>query len=661
MYALSEFGLRIHECFKHKDLAFFFSQGLQKMKQTYDLIVIGGGHAGIEAAAASARLGARTLLVTLALDQIGTMSCNPAIGGVAKGQLVREIDALGGLMGKLIDTTSIHFRMLNTRKGPAVMSPRAQADKDEYRRQAKYLLEKTENLSLLQGEVQGLIVQTLPGKAQLNQELRDANGYFKAPPPEPIFEVQGIRMNYGLELFAKRVVITTGTFLGGRLHFGDKQISGGRAGEASSLELTDSFRFLGLKTGRLKTGTPPRLAGRSIDFSKLEEQPADSSPQPFSFETTHVKRDFLPCWITHTTPETHAIIQKNLELSPVYSGAISGKGPRYCPSIEDKVKRFADKSSHHVFLEPEGRHTNEFYANGISSSLPHWVQEAFLRTIPGLEQAHVTRYGYAVEYDFLPPHQLTTRLECRAVQNLFFAGQINGTTGYEEAAAQGLIAGANAALSLHSNEKELILGRHEAYIGVLVDDLTTRSTEEPYRMFTSLAEFRLRLRQDNADRRLTPTAGKLGLVSQTRATNVKAKEKAIQEALTQLEKTFSDDGKSLARFLRQPEIKLPDLFQHAPWLEKLPDDFQTQIEIDAKYQGYIERQDRDIIRMKKLEKVKLPASINYLEISPLRAEAQEKFSNLRPLTLGQASRVAGISPADIGVLEVFLRSHSQKA
>ncbi|MCA8938705.1 MAG: tRNA uridine-5-carboxymethylaminomethyl(34) synthesis enzyme MnmG, partial [Planctomycetes bacterium] len=465
----------------------------------FDVIVIGGGHAGIEAATASARIGAKTLLLTISLDQIGTMSCNPAIGGVAKGQLAREVDALGGCMGKLIDQTGIHFRMLNTSKGPAVMSPRAQADKDAYRQAAKLMVEETENLQILQGEVAGLLIEPIQERAALDQELRDADGRYRHPPPLATFVVRGVRTGYGLEVFAPRVVVTTGTFLGGKLHFGDAQLAGGRAGESAALELTNSLARIGLRTGRLKTGTPPRLAGATIDFSGLEEQPGDDNPSPFSYENESVSGPFASCWITRTNPETMRIIAENLERSPVYSGAIAGRGPRYCPSIEDKVKRFPDRQEHQIFLEPEGLNTREYYANGISSSLPFDVQDAFVASIAGLEKAHITRYGYAVEYDFVPPHQCHRTLACRSVDGLYFAGQICGTTGYEEAAAQGLIAGANAALSLRHPEdesKQLILGREQAYIGVLIDDLTTRSTDEPYRMFTSRAEYRLLLRED---------------------------------------------------------------------------------------------------------------------------------------------------------------------
>jgi tRNA uridine 5-carboxymethylaminomethyl modification enzyme len=608
----------------------------------YQVLVVGGGHAGIEAAMAAARLGCSTMMLTQNLDTIGQMSCNPAVGGLAKGHMVREIDALGGVMGLNTDATGIQFRMLNSNKGPSVRAPRAQCDKKAYQFRMKALVEEEPNLDLLQGNVLRIVAE---------------GGV-----------VQGIETTLGLKIEARTVIITTGTFMRGLLHVGLRNQAGGRMGDAVST-LSDNLKALGFEIGRFKTGTPCRLNGRSIDFTRCEVQNGDEPPPRFSFRAEMLKKgpndlftlnscsdnlfhvEQIPCWITHTTPQTHAIIRANLDKSPMYTGRIEGVGPRYCPSIEDKVVKFAEKEHHQLFLEPEGQHTREYYVNGLSTSLPFEVQYDFIRSIPGLEQAQIIRPGYAVEYDFCPPTQLRPTLETHQISGLFFAGQINGTSGYEEAAAQGLVAGANAGLKI-LGKPPFSLARSEAYIGVLIDDLVTRGTHEPYRMFTSRAEYRLLLRQDNADVRLTPKGWEFGLVaeSQWRAANQKGA--AIARAKEQAAKTRVDQVR-VDQLLRRPDF-------HRGLLPKaLLDGFSTevweQVETDLKYEGYIKRQEETIARAERVESKSIPDRLNYETVNGLRYEARQKFTKIRPATLGQAGRISGITPADIALLTVHLQ------
>ncbi len=608
----------------------------------YQVLVVGGGHAGIEAAMAAARLGCSTLMLTQNLDTIGQMSCNPAVGGLAKGHMVREIDALGGVMGLNTDATGIQFRMLNGNKGPSVRAPRAQCDKKAYQFRMKAVLEAEANLDLLQGNVVRVVVE---------------DG-----------AVKGIATGLGLEIRAESVVITTGTFMRGLLHVGLRNQAGGRMGDGVST-LSDHLRELGFEIGRFKTGTPCRVNGRSIDFRRCERQDGDQPPPRFSFSAVepgksaddlftlnrcsgdmfHVEQ--IPCWITHTNSRTHDVIRANLDKSPMYSGRIEGVGPRYCPSIEDKVVKFAEKDQHQLFLEPEGRHTREFYVNGLSTSLPFEVQYDFIHSIAGLEEAEIIRAGYAVEYDYCPPTQLHPTLETHRIRGLYFAGQINGTSGYEEAAAQGLVAGANAGLKI-LGRNPFVLRRSEAYIGVLIDDLVTRGTQEPYRMFTSRAEYRLLLRQDNADIRLSPKGYKHGLVPSARWAAVSRKIEGITQAKERATR-FRVDQTRVDQLLRRPDFD----FRRLP--KELLDEFGVevweQVETDLKYEGYIKRQEETIHRAERAESRDIPGLLDYDDIRGLRAEARQKFSKVRPATLGQAGRISGITPADIALLSIHLQ------
>ena len=598
----------------------------------YDIIVIGAGHAGCEAALASARMGFSTCLLTINLDTIGQMSCNPAIGGLAKGHLVREIDALGGEMAKVTDKAGIQFRMLNMSKGPAVWSLRAQADRVLYRLFMKKAVEQQERLDIKQALAEKIIAE-------------DGN-------------VTGVLTTLGIFYGAKAVIATTGTFLKGLVHIGLDNFPAGRAGEVPSVGLSDSLQQLGLKMGRLKTGTPPRIDAKTIDFSRTELQYGDDPPLPFSHSTERITNPQLPCFITYTNSETHNIIRANLDRSPLYSGRITGIGARYCPSIEDKVVRFAERERHQVFLEPEGLETKEYYANGIPTSLPYDIQVKFVRTIPGLEKAEIMRSGYAIEYDFVFPTQLNNTLETKTIRGLFLAGQINGTSGYEEAAAQGLMAGINAALNLQGKEP-FILGRHEAYIGVLIDDLITKGTNEPYRMFTSRAEYRLLLRHDNADLRLMDKGYTIGLLDEAVYQNFLEKKQMIQEELQRLKKTrikYGDPAKSetLEQLLRRPEIAYGFIEEHSPSHCPLTPEIKKQVEIQVKYEGYIQQQMQMAEKLKKIEGKKIPPGFEYSSVNGLSREVLSKLQEIRPENLGQAGRIPGITPTAVSLLMVAI-------
>ncbi len=612
--------------------------------EPYDIVVVGAGHAGAEAAAAAARLGTKVLLITQMLDNICQMSCNPAMGGVAKGQIVREVDALGGWSGIVTDRSAIQFRMLNRSKGPAMWSPRAQCDRMLFSQNWRRVLESIPNLSLWQDEVTALV---LDGGT-----------------------VSGVQTRMGHTFPAWAVVLTSGTFLNGRIYIGESAWSGGRVGEAPAVGLSDQLRDLGFEVERLKTGTPVRIDGRTIDFSKLEVQPGDESPAKFSFSDTEPLKEQRPCYVANTNLKTHDILRTGFSRSPMFTGRIQGRGPRYCPSIEDKIDRFADKDHHQLFVEPEGWHSQSWYLNGFSSSLPLEVQLEALRSISGFEQAQIFKPGYAIEYDYFPPTQLVYTLETKRVENLYFAGQVNGTTGYEEAACQGLMAGVNAALKL-KGKAPLVLGRSQAYIGVLIDDLVTKGVDEPYRMFTSRAEYRILLRQDNADQRLTPLSHAIGLADDERMRRVEEKVRKIGELTKMVEECsvvpsevngwLEEHGSAplnqrvrLSSLLLRPELTLDVLGEVAPAVAeamgRIPEEVVQEVETGIKYQRYIEKEQEVANRILKFEEIKLPAEYDYMQLTALSYEAREKLNRYRPVSIGQASRISGISPADVSVL-----------
>lgn len=615
------------------------------MAQEYDVIVIGAGHAGIEAGLASARRGAKTLMLTINLDNIAFMPCNPSVGGPAKGIVVREIDALGGQMAKTIDKTHIQMRMLNTGKGPAVRALRAQADKVLYQQEMKKVIEDEENLDIMQGMVDDLMIED------------DV--------------IKGVRTNIGTEYWAEAVIITTGTFLRGEIILGNMKYSSGPNHQLPSISLADNLRNLGFEVVRFKTGTPPRVNAKTIDYSKTEIQPGDDVGRAFSFETTEYILDQLPCWLTYTNADTHQVIDDNLHLSAMYSGMIKGTGPRYCPSIEDKFVRFNDKPRHQLFLEPEGRNTNEVYVQGLSTSLPEHVQRQMVETIPGLEKADMMRAGYAIEYDALVPTQLWPTLETKKIKNLYTAGQINGTSGYEEAAGQGIMAGINAAARVQ-NKDEVVLSRSDAYIGVLIDDLVTKGTDEPYRLLTSRAEYRLLIRHDNADLRLTDLGHELGMVSEERYARFNAKRdmiKSEQERLASIRVKPHDrvqeiieaqggsrlkDGILALELLRRPEMTYDLILEILDESHVLPSDVEEQVEIQTKYEGYINKSLQQVEKVKRMEEKKIPENLDYSVVDSLATEAREKLAEVKPLNIAQASRISGVNPADISILLVFL-------
>lgn len=622
------------------------------MENNYDIIVVGAGHAGCEAAVAPARLGHQVLLITMNLALVAQMSCNPAIGGIAKGQIVREIDALGGMTGVVTDHTMIQFRMLNRSKGPAMWSPRAQCDKTAFSLYWRRVLENTPNLHLRQDTVTELVLEN--------------------------DEVVGVKTQLGKTIYANKVILTNGTFLNGKIHVGEVNFSGGRIGESASFVLSDQLKSLGIHTQKLKTGTPVRIDGRTVDFSKMEEQPGEENPGRFSFTDTPQLRQQLSCWITYTNEKVHRVLEKGFEKSPMFQGRIQGVGPRYCPSIEDKIVRFSDRTRHQLFLEPEGRNTNEYYLNGFSSSLPEEIQEEALHLIPGLETAEIYRPGYAIEYDYFDPMQLHYTLESRVVRNLYLAGQVNGTTGYEEAACQGLMAGINAHLALTQKEP-LILTRSQAYIGVLIDDLVSKGVQDPYRMFTSRAEYRILLRQDNADQRLTPIGRQLGLIDNDHYVDFLNKYEiqhqisdylrqhtthyqTLNEMLEKRETSPLTQNVKLETVLLRPQISIQDLIDYdldfARFLQQIGADAEqiTNAETEIKYSSYIQKEEELVKHLSNLDSIKLPEDLDYQKIQSLSKEAREKLSKLRPMNLGQASRVSGVSPADITALMIVLKN-----